>query len=517
MGLNALVTHGVARLVKQLTLEGDWTAGDLEEHSRVGRVSEQLMMMSIVLRAAIDRCSGMEAFKWQIDSKLQPNVYTGLAALKNLKELWLRFPSSRAPQKIVEVPALVVLEKFTFTDYDPLCFPDDVSGVLVGARGLRELQMHFSPRMRKEGEVSVQLSWLLRRNINSRRKMRLKKMGLYNLFARAEGDEMGEAVEVEGLEELVSLNSFGGDEGADVLGRLAMGFVDGTWQEDLKGVKFGVVKSIRMDCLHRGHGVGIGKGLERLYLVNARYGMERITVGESPEAGVESSPSVNSGSVNGSAPTNGSWTGTNTNSNRNTPATNTTTSTMTSTNKLKELYFDQICEQAGPTLKHLIFPARWGLSIHQMARLIRSCPNLTQLSCYFDCVKFEMLRMLVPFLSKLWAIRLIVPDSPPGELNCREGVGQWTHLMNDIEHHERKMRIELAKGDFQQLKYVGLGKNIWEVQGIEEVVEKVPVEVEDDGSPVYRDEVVLRRTLKRLTEEDVRHVEIWSYDTLDVL
>ena len=85
MGLNALVTHNVSALVKNLAFQGDWTARDLQEYSRVGRVSEQSMILNIAVRAAIDKCAGLEMFRWDLDTKLQPNVYNGLAVLKNLQ------------------------------------------------------------------------------------------------------------------------------------------------------------------------------------------------------------------------------------------------------------------------------------------------------------------------------------------------------------------------------------------------------------------------------------------------
>jgi hypothetical protein len=85
------------------------------------------------------------------------------------------------------------------------------------------------------------------------------------------------------------------------------------------------------------------------------------------------------------------------------------------------------------------------------------------------------------------------------------------------------LRKELASGDFKYLRYVGFWDYIWEVGGMEEVVEKVPVEADQqDGqkeaaSPQYQEELVLRRKVKRIRPEDVQDVEIWKCDTLDVV
>ena len=92
------------------------------------------------------------------------------------------------------------------------------------------------------------------------------------------------------------------------------------------------------------------------------------------------------------------------------------------------------------------------------------------------------------------------------------------------------MRVELANGDFRKLRYVGLGRWIWEIGGLERVKERVEVQVngEDAGrrvegttdeerSPQYKEEMFWRRKLRRLRLEDVQHVEIWQMDTLDVV
>lgn len=63
MGLNALVTRDVAGLVRSLTLQGNWKEHDLEEFSSAGRVPDDAMMLNIAVRAAVDRCKGLESFK----------------------------------------------------------------------------------------------------------------------------------------------------------------------------------------------------------------------------------------------------------------------------------------------------------------------------------------------------------------------------------------------------------------------------------------------------------------------
>lgn len=62
MGLNAVVTRPYATLVRSMTLRGEWSEQELEEHARVGRVPDSSMMLNIAVRAAIDRMVELEGF-----------------------------------------------------------------------------------------------------------------------------------------------------------------------------------------------------------------------------------------------------------------------------------------------------------------------------------------------------------------------------------------------------------------------------------------------------------------------
>src|SRR5690242_10575981 len=64
MGLNAVITRPYASLVRSLTLRGDWREDELEEHARVGRVPDSSMMLNIAVRAAVDRMTELESFRW---------------------------------------------------------------------------------------------------------------------------------------------------------------------------------------------------------------------------------------------------------------------------------------------------------------------------------------------------------------------------------------------------------------------------------------------------------------------
>lgn len=516
MGLNALVTRNVSNLVRSLSLEGEFNASDLYEYARAGRVSESVMILNIAVRAAIDQCSHLETFRWDLNVRLQPNVSSGLAKLCHLQDVWLRFPTNRSPQPSSEIPPLPHLTSLTVTHYDPLCFPDDLSTLFFHASKLESLKLHFSPRMREQGEQSVVLTHFFRKNIAAKKKLRLKSMGVYNLLARADHAECLDAIESTMMEHFTALNTFGLDE--DILGSnpSATHFIDRTWLVPMNK-EHPKPKSLRLDQLHKRHALDLNQsaGLERLYLVNARYQPE--TANGNGSAGSQSQ-TPNSADQSPRNPSSNTIQTSSSRSSRATPVPST---------HLRDMYLDAICNVIGPTLQHLILPSRWVLPTAPIARLIRSCPNLTQLSAAIECSDFSVLKMLVPFLNQLWAIRILVPRAE-GEEGQKIRAGFEAFVERDDAVHEEVMRENLAERvfrgdsvDFPKLRYVGLGRKVWEIGGVFEEVVKTRLDSEDgegvENGEEWKEEVVFRRRVKRLDEKDVQHVEIWKMDSLDVI
>ena len=66
MGLHALVTRNVAGFVKRFRIWGKWKEYDLEECANVGRVPDSSMMLNLLVRAAVDRMSGLESFRYTL-------------------------------------------------------------------------------------------------------------------------------------------------------------------------------------------------------------------------------------------------------------------------------------------------------------------------------------------------------------------------------------------------------------------------------------------------------------------
>jgi hypothetical protein len=228
--LDALVTNaGTGKLLRKLIMEGEYGEGEgeLERCSRAGRVSENAMMLNICTRAALENCTELQDFHWAMQARLLPTAYSGLARLQHLRSLHVKFPSSRAPQPTREVPAMPGLKRLVVTDYDPLCYPDDLSTVIFEAQGLEDLQLHFSPRMRDSGEPSVLASHIIRKNVLANRKMPVKRIGVYNLYAKTEPDLFARALNTATVTDFTAINCFGRDEDED--GGLSSNFTDQAW------------------------------------------------------------------------------------------------------------------------------------------------------------------------------------------------------------------------------------------------------------------------------------------------
>ena len=63
MGLNTLVSRTFAEYVQTFRLVGGWREHDLDDYSK-GRVPDNSMMLSIALRAALDKMKNLKAFAY---------------------------------------------------------------------------------------------------------------------------------------------------------------------------------------------------------------------------------------------------------------------------------------------------------------------------------------------------------------------------------------------------------------------------------------------------------------------
>ncbi|KAK2794594.1 hypothetical protein FQN50_009890 [Emmonsiellopsis sp. PD_5] len=479
MGLNAVVTRNVGNLVHSLTLRGAWREDELEEHARVGRVPDSSMMLNIVVRAAVDKMVQLEEVSWQLNTKMLEPVYQGLAQLPKLTSLTVKFPSSRHPRPITVIPGMPHLRALKITDIDPLCYPDDISTLLFKSKKLRDLKLHWSPRMREAQEASVSLNDYFRRCIAAKSPLSLKKVAFQNLYA-FHREEFTQACDHSTLEEITVLH------GPGVTDEATMTFVDSSWP--MPTFTLGV-KSLRYDRLDKRSCEFLGtlQQLEKLYLVNPiRDAGDYINSPRNLSA--QSSATLTPPSGDGLVPfgQNGTASDHDGPDDYRAHIINFQPQSPQPINPsqpyLRDMYLHTITSTHGAKLRHLILPSRWPLPAHLIARLVRACPQLEQLAIAPDMSSMETFSLLLPFLRKLRALRLLIPTpytgSGPISRNGAPQNGQSGHrscpdisprviaevVDLDDRIHNEAMGMKLADMEiFGTLKVLGLGWKAWEL------------------------------------------------------
>ncbi|GFF71330.1 hypothetical protein IFM53868_00535 [Aspergillus udagawae] len=474
MGLNAVITRPYASLVRSLTLRGDWREDELEEHARVGRVPDSSMMLNIAVRAAVDRMTELESFRWELSTKMLETVYLGLAQRPKLTSLTVRFPSSRHPRPTIVIPPMPHLRSLKITHIDPLCYPDDISTLLWKCKKLRELKMHWSPRMRIEQEPSVMLHDYFRKCIAAKQPLKVKKLALQNLYAR-HSEEFKVALDPSALEDMTFLSECG-SESAKSLNT----FFDSSWPKGPPGqVNF---KSLRQDSTSRRHAEFFSyfTGLEKLYFVNA----SRDSSGNvnSPRRLLPSSaltpPSVDH-------TTNSSTLSASTDE---TPVASPGSNTGVQAS-IRDIYLNNIIMNHCATLRHLLLPSRWPLSASTIARLVHASPQLEQLALAAELSSIDTLGLVLPFLRNLVAIRLLVPTGPgsssvgsdpsrraktvsghssKSSLSTSQLLSSAQTLADIVEMDDQVLaeKFSEALADqhlFRQLKIIGMGRKAWQL------------------------------------------------------
>lgn len=460
MGLNAVITRPYARLVRSLTIRGEWREHELEEHARVGRVPDSSMMLNIAVRAAVDRMPDLESFSWELNTKMLETVYVGLAQLPRLTSLNVRFPSSRHPRPTIVIPPMPHLRRLKLTDIDPLCYPDDISTLLWKCKKLKELNMHWSPRMRNAQEPSVMLHDYFRKCVAAKEPLAVRKIALQNLYA-LHSEEFNIAFDPNTVEDVTVLNNTGTD-GPSFMNT----FVDRSWPTNPPNSRLRI-KCMRQDALSKRHAEFLAKftGLEKLYFVNPPRDANDVV---SPRAPSSSSPPPFSDYAYPHS---------------NSPTVSSPNPASLQLN-IRDSYLNAIVTNHASTLRHLLLPSRWPLSSSTLARIVHASPNLEQFAFATEVNSMETLGLILPFLRKLVALRLLIPtgnvSSPPNGTSTGTGATPRTisnanglvsvrTLQDLVEVDDKilteKMSIHLAdKSIFSHLKVLGIGWKAWELR-----------------------------------------------------
>ena len=159
---------------------------------------------------------------------------------------------------------------------------------------------------------------------------------------------------------------------------------------------------------------------------------------------------------------------------------------------LKDTYIEIITKKHGRTLKHLLLLPQWRLTDDDIALIVSNCPNLEQLGIGTEFSNFDHLRLLVPFLSKLTALRLLSsPDDSSFVNKMRE--------IDDQGMHEKLLSEETTKWNFSKVQYIELG------------AEDLIFEIGKKGRGKSG-----WRNVKKKAWGEVRDVAIWAMDCHEI-
>ena len=489
MGLSGLASRNVASYVRTLEICGEWKEHEVEEHVKMGRVPDESMLLNTLVRVAVEKMAVLDSFRyllhvtyqlrplltffrWELNLKMLPTLWHGIALSQSLTKLTVKCPSNRCPKPITLVPPIPNLEYLHLFDIDPLCYADDISSLLLGSKKLRHLKMHWSPRMREAREPSIHQSAFFGRCAAAHYAVTLKSMALQNLYTHHD-NACDDVFDLSQLEDITFLNSAGGinDNGPTAF----LDAANHAWRYNDKFVP-NTIKSLRCDkaSRHQCEFLAHISNLEKLYLINPHTQTNRgsaTTFPNSPASSI-SSPS------------------------------NQDTNNILS---LKEDYLEAITKSHGATLKHLLLLPQWRLTNDDIAILVRRCPNLEQLGIGVEFSSFGHMRLLVPFLPRLRVIRLLGnPDDPMFVNRMRE--------MDENGFHEKKISEDTVNEEWNQLRYMEIGAPdmIFEM-GKRQV--KTRDETTQQGKSTKE---TFERSVKRRILEDVKDIDIWKFDSPDI-
>ena len=160
---------------------------------------------------------------------------------------------------------------------------------------------------------------------------------------------------------------------------------------------------------------------------------------------------------------------------------------------LKDDYIETITKCHGSTLKHLLLLPQWRLTDEDIALIVHHCPNLEQLGIGAEFSNFQRLRLLVPFLKNLTALRILSsPDDSTFVNKMRD--------MDDRGMHEKRLAEETSRWNLSKLRYMELG-------GEDLIFEIGNREAGKAGS---------KKIVKKTACEEVRDVAIWAFDCHEI-
>ncbi|KAH7380522.1 hypothetical protein DE146DRAFT_302464 [Phaeosphaeria sp. MPI-PUGE-AT-0046c] len=482
MGLNTLVSRTFTDYVQSFRIAGDWREHDEDDYKQ-GRVPDNSMVLQIAIRAALDKMKHLQAFAWELNTKPMNTLYQGLVHRSStLTSFTLRGQTKRIPRPTTIISPMPNLKTLVVYDIDPLCYPDDISLLLLGAKNLENLKLHWSPRMRDAGEESVNLMTIFGRCAGANKQLRLKRLGIYNLYTRFMGAGFENVIDHERQEEVTVFNSMGSSDPITV-------FVDDAWRVNNASPIPPNLKFLRTDDVDREQAIRFRKfsGLERLFLVS------RPPKGRSKSNSSAATPTTPSTATPGAG-------------NGTTSAFATPTPTESLCRNIGGEYL-AVIQSNHRTMRHLLLSDQWLISDEALYKLCQSCPNLEQLGFRCAITPLESLRQIVKLVPKLWAIRMLVrPGTEFAE----------TVASMDPEMHAFVMATEFWRPEYRNVKYVGLGdKLVYKLGGVIFPPKNAPPVPNGQENSMNAKRAGPVRKIELMTREKVNWIDIWGLDTTE--
>lgn len=421
---------------------------------------------------------------WELNTKPLSTVYQGLLNKPALSSLTLRCQTNRIPRPTTTIPPLPALKTLIVYDIDPLCYPDDISAVLASAKGLENLKLHWSPRMRENGEESINLQSMFTRCVASKVSLPVKRFEMWNLYTRFFGESNEDIFNPLTAEEVTVINSMGSSDPMTV-------FLDDTWRLQLKPAVQPNLKMLRTDSVDK-EGVRVlrqFKGLERMYIVSNK--RTKGTPKPFPDSNVATptTPSVVTPNL-----TNG-----------HTSATGTPTINEQQCRGVGGDFL-AVIQSNHRGMRHLLLSDLWQLTDDALYKVCQTLPNLEQLGFSCGMPSLESLRQIMSLVPKLWAIRLLI----------RTGTELADKVDATEDMHAFAIGTEMWRPEYRNVKYIGmgdrliykLGKVIYPPKGSPDI----PKGQENSLNAKRAGPV---RQIERVSRDSVKWIDIWGMDSTE--
>ncbi|MBE7181612.1 MAG: hypothetical protein INR71_10470, partial [Terriglobus roseus] len=339
--------------------------------------------------------------------------------------------------------------------------------LITEATRLESLKIHFNPRMREQGEPSINLHTIFGRLIAAGRKLPLKHIGFMNLYT-VNHNELDVSIRLDKLESGTFMNCVDPKNPRTV-------FFDQTWLKNNSAEHLTGLKMMRGEGFDKSHAEMVSKfsGLEEFYMVSKPAPPKRAATSNGTLSSTVS-PAASSANESPAAPS------------PQTPSPDTVS--------VAADYLVALSNHHGHSLRIVLLHDGWLLGESAATAFLQACPNLEQvgMACHDFCP--TLLRRLLRHAPNVRAFRMLHSQSDAMW-------GSFEHLGE--EPHIAALGMELAFPVYRRLRWIGHGSKQWEIGPL-------PEEPARAAAPKLR-------VVKPMSRERARQIKIWGMDVMELL